>query len=226
MPFLDRQDAGRRLAELLDHLRGEHPVVVGLPRGGVPVAFEVARALGAPLDVIVVRKLGAPFQPELAMGAVGEEGVRILNDELVAEARLTEVDLAVVEARERAELDRRARRFRGDRVPVPLGGRTVIVVDDGIATGATAKAACRVARARGAVRVVLAVPVAPRGWTGRFAEVADELVCVETPASFFAVGQFYADFSPTTDDDVTACLERGTVNRETGQRGNSTSRTT
>ena len=167
MVFADRVDAGRRLAARLGHLRGEPVVVLGLPRGGVPVAFEVAAALGAPLDVIVVRKLGVPFQPELGMGAIGEDGARIINDEIVRLAGVTDRQLAEVESRERAELERRALRFRGDRPRVPLEGRIAVVVDDGIATGSTARAACQVARAHGAARVVLAVPVAPPGWTAR-----------------------------------------------------------
>ncbi|HET9601421.1 MAG TPA: phosphoribosyltransferase family protein, partial [Acidimicrobiales bacterium] len=208
MKFRDRVDAGRRLAALLGHLRGLDVVVVGLPRGGVPVAGEVATALDAPLDVIVVRKLGVPFQPELGMGAIGEDGVRVVNDEVVRLAGINDVELAAVEAAERAELSRRARRFRGGRERIPLLGRVVVVVDDGIATGSTARAACEVARAEGAARVVLAVPVAPRDWTVRLAGAADDFVCVDTPEPFFAVGQFYADFTQTTDDEVTACLSR------------------
>ena len=207
MPFADRADAGRRLAKRLGYLRGENPVVVGLPRGGVPVARQVALALEAPLDVIVVRKLGLPFQRELAMGAIGEGGVRVVNDDVVRAAGVSSRQTAEVERRERAELDRRARRFRGGRAPVALAGRTVIVVDDGIATGSTARAACQVARAHGAAKVILAVPVAPPGWTRRFAGVADECVALETPPGFVAIGQFYADFSPTSDDEVVACLE-------------------
>jgi putative phosphoribosyl transferase len=208
MIFADRVDAGRRLAARLLHLRSEPVVVLGLPRGGVPVAAEVAAALDAPLDVIVVRKLGVPFQPELGMGAIGEDGARVINEEIVRMARVSEHQLAEVEARERAELERRARRFRGDRPRVPLEGRVALVVDDGIATGSTARAACQVARAHGAARVVLAVPVAPADWTTRFVGYADELVCVDTPEPFFAIGQFYADFSQTPDDEVLACLQR------------------
>jgi len=209
MRFADRAEAGKRLAQRLAYLRGENPVVLGLPRGGVPVALHVAELLGAPLDVIVVRKLGVPFQPELAMGAIGEDGVRVVNDGVVAMAGVNLEELSVLERRERAELERRARRFRGDRCRIPLRGRTVIIVDDGIATGSTARAACQVARAQGARRIVLAVPVAPPGWTKRIFGEADECVALETPEPFFAVGQFYVDFSATTDEEVTACLQRG-----------------
>jgi putative phosphoribosyl transferase len=208
MFFADRADAGRQLAARLEHLRGELVVVLGLPRGGVPVALEVARALGAPLDVIVVRKLGVPFQPELGMGAVGEDGVRVINREVVQATRVPADELAEVQAREQAQVDARAARYRVHRPREPLAGRTAVVVDDGIATGSTARAACLVARAHGAARVVLAVPVAPRGWQARIAGAADELVCVHTPRDFFAIGQFYADFSQTTDDEVIACLQR------------------
>ena len=200
--FSDRVDAGKRLAGRLAHLRGDDVVVVGLPRGGVPVAAEVARALDAPLDVIVVRKLGVPFQPELGMGALGEDGVKVLNRDVIEMAGVTDRELAAVEARESAELRRRAERFRAGQERVPLTGRVVVVVDDGVATGSTARAACEVARAHGAARVVLAVPVAPADWTRRLADAADELVCVATPSPFFGIGQFYDDFSQTTDDEV------------------------
>lgn len=206
--FADRLDAGRRLGARLEHLRNEPIVVLGLPRGGVPVAYEVARSLDAPLDVIVVRKLGVPFQPELGMGAIGEDGIRIVNDEIVRMTGVSESDLAAVEARERAELERRAKRFRGDRRRTALAGRVALIVDDGIATGSTARAACRVARAQGASRVVLAVPVAPVGWTARIGPDADEYVALDTPEAFWAIGQFYADFSQTSDDEVVECLAR------------------
>jgi putative phosphoribosyl transferase len=208
MSFLDRSDAGRRLANRMLHLRGKDVVVLGLPRGGVPVAAEVARALGAPLDVILVRKLGVPVQPELGMGAIGEGGVRIINPEVVAIAHVTDAEIAAVERRERAELERRARRFRGGRRRTPLAGRTAIVVDDGIATGSTARAACQVARAQGAVRVVLAVPVAPPSACSALATDADEVICLETPAHFLAIGEWYQDFSQTRDDEVVALLRR------------------
>lgn len=208
MFFADRADAGRQLAARLRYLRGEPVVVLGLPRGGVPVALEVAQALGAPLDVIVVRKLGAPSQPELGMGAVGEDGVQVINREVVRAVRVPADELAAIRIREHALVEARAARYRVGRPREPLAGRTAVVVDDGIATGSTAKAACQVARAHGAARVVLAVPVAPRGWQARIAGAADELVCVHTPADFFAIGDFYADFSQATDDEVIACLQR------------------
>ncbi|MFI7006531.1 phosphoribosyltransferase family protein [Streptomyces sp. NPDC050145] len=207
MFFMDRRDAGRQLAGRLGHLQGADVLVLGLPRGGVPVAAEVARALGAPLDVCLVRKLGVPFQPELGMGAIGEGGVRVINEEVVRTARVTADDLDRVEARERQVLERRARRYRGGRPAVTLDGRTVLVVDDGVATGSTARAACRIARARGAARIVLAVPVAPRDWTARLGTDADDYVCLYAPRDFDAVGQFYADFSQTEDEEVVACLE-------------------
>ena len=207
--FRDRTDAGRELAEQLKRRLGDEDVVVlGLPRGGVPVAFEVARLLNAPLDVIVVRKLGVPYQPELGMGAIGEDGVRVLNRQVLAMARVGEDEVAAVERAERAELERRATRFRGSRPRTPLAGRTAVVVDDGIATGSTARAACQVARAHGASRVILAVPVAPQSSLAALAEVADELVCLATPEAFYAVGQFYRDFSQTSDEEVVELLER------------------
>ncbi len=214
MPFADRSDAGRQLAARLEYLRDDRPVVLALPRGGVPVGFEVARALDAPLDVIVVRKLGVPFQPELGMGAIGEEGTRVLNPTVVRDAGVSEEQIAVVEQRERTELERRIRRFRGNNERVHIAGRTVIVVDDGIATGSTARAACRVARHQGAARVVLATPVAPSESLESLAYDADEVVCVESPEYFFAIGQWYSDFSQTPDNEVVALLERA---RERGR---------
>jgi putative phosphoribosyl transferase len=204
--FVDRGDAGRRLGQRLQYLRDEDVVVLGLPRGGVPVAAEVAVALGAPLDVILVRKLGVPLQPELAMGAIGEGGVRVLVPETVRRAGVTDEALADVERRERAELQRRAQRFRGDRPRLSLVGRTAVVVDDGIATGSTARAACQVARAQGASRVVLAVPVAPSSATRELHDVADELIALVTPRLLRAIGEWYTDFSQSTDEDVVACL--------------------
>lgn len=208
MLFANRVDAGRQLARRLECFRGIDIVVLGLPRGGVPVAYEVAQALDAPLDVIVVRKLGVPRQPELGMGAIGEDGVRVLSPDVVRRAAVGEADISTVETRERVELERRAVTFRGNRQRVSVEGKTVLIIDDGIATGSTARAACRVARAHGAARVVLAVPVAPSDWREQLANEADELICLDTPANFFAVGQWYADFSQTSDEEVVDCLER------------------
>jgi predicted phosphoribosyltransferase/predicted alpha/beta-hydrolase family hydrolase len=204
MLYTDRRDAGRRLAERLEYLRSRDLVVVGLPRGGVVVAHEVARGLGAPLDVIIVRKLGAPFQPELAMGAISEGGVRIIDRDVVRRGRVPDVES--VERHEQAELRARVERWRASRPPLPLDGRTVVIVDDGIATGATARAACRVARARGADRVVMAVPVAAHDVAKRLGDVADEIVCLCSPGFFYAVGQSYQDFSQVSDDEVTTLL--------------------
>ncbi len=208
MPFLDRADAGRRLAGLLTGERGEDTVVLGLPRGGVPVAYEIARALSAPLDVILVRKVGLPAQPELAMGAIGEDGVRVVNDDVVEAEHVSDQQFGRVEALERAELSRRADRYRTGRPRVPLAGKTAIVVDDGIATGSTARAACQVARAHGAARVVLAVPLAPQASIDALASVADEVICAEAPEPFLAIGQWYRDFEQTGDDEVVALLRR------------------
>ncbi|MFD3467799.1 phosphoribosyltransferase family protein [Streptomyces sp. NPDC058682] len=208
MLFTHRAEAGERLAEALRYLKAEHPVVLGLPRGGVPVAYRVARALGAPLDVIVVRKLGVPYHRELGFGAIGEGGVRVLSEDIVRGSRLGPQDIEAVERAETAELARQATRFRGDRPRVPLEGRTVIVVDDGIATGATAVAACEVVRAQGAARVVLAVPVAPPDAVARLGTAADEVVCLATPHAFRAVGEWYQDFSQTPDEEVVFLLAR------------------
>lgn len=207
MRFRDRDDAGRRLAARVLALHLDDPVVLALPRGGVPVAAKVARAIDAPLDVILVRKLGVPTQPELAMGALGEEGVRVLDRDLVGRAHVRPDQLADVERRERDELARRARTYRGDREPLPIAGRTVVIVDDGLATGASARAAIEVARARGAGRVVLAVPVAPPETVAALREDADAVVSLETPAAMAAIGQWYDDFSQTSDAEVVAHLE-------------------
>ena len=208
MIFADRVEAGVRLAQALDCFRGPDVVVLGLPRGGVPVARQVADSLGVPLDVVVVRKLGAPSHPELAMGAIGEGGVRVVSPDIVRSVGATDGDIADVEAFERAELERRALRFRGDRIRADVTGKTAIVVDDGIATGASARAACQVVRALGAARIVLATPVAPPGLERRLADVADEFVFLDQPRRFVAVGQFYRDFDQTTDAEVIAALSR------------------
>ncbi|MCH0538924.1 phosphoribosyltransferase [Streptomyces sp. MUM 203J] len=208
MQFPDRVSAGRRLADAVARLPLDDPVVLGLPRGGVPVAHEVATALGAPLDVIVVRKLGVPTRPELGFGAIGEGGVRVVNDSVVQAARLRGPDMARVEEAERAVLEQRLRRYRGQRAAVPLAGRTAVLVDDGIATGSTALVACEVARAQGAARVVVAVPVAPPDALALLRSEADEVVCLSAPALFSAVGQWYDDFSQTSDEEVADLLAR------------------
>jgi putative phosphoribosyl transferase len=204
--FLDRIDAGRQLARRLLATREESPVVLGLPRGGLPVALEVARALGAPLDVLVSRKLGAPESPEYGIGAIAEGGAVYLRDDAIREIGLSERDVAEIAEREGAEVERRVRRYRGGRPPVDVRGRTVILVDDGIATGGTARAAVRALRERGAARVVLAVPVVARRTAERLAAEVDALVFVEAPEDFYAVGQWYEDFRQTSDEEVEACL--------------------
>lgn len=206
--FEDRRDAGRQLADRLATMGGPEVVVLGLPRGGVPVAAEVAKALHAPLDVIVVRKLGVPVQPELAMGAIGEDGIRVLDQSLVEQVGVSRAQVQRVEEAEQAELQRRATRFRQVRDRVPLEGRTALVIDDGIATGATARAACQVARAHGADRVILAVPVAPPAAAERVGDACDEFICLHSPPSFHAVGQWYRNFSQTTDEEVTQLLQQ------------------
>ncbi len=207
MSFVDRSDAGRAVAAQLDDLRGRDDVVVlGLPRGGVPVAAEVARALGAPLDVFVVRKLGVPGHRELAMGALASGGVRVLNDWIVGQVGLSTEQIEQVTGEEAAELARRESAYRGDRAPVEVTGRVVVLVDDGLATGATMRAAVAAVRALGPSAVVVAVPVgAPEACQALAGEV-DRMVCVEQPEWFLAVGRHYRDFSQTTDDDVRRLL--------------------
>ncbi len=206
MRFADRRAAGRLLAARLGHLAGERPVVLGLPRGGVPVAVEVASELGAALDVLVVRKLGCPWQPELGVGALGEGGIQLLNADLMRDLGLRESQLADTIRREQAVIDERVRTYRVDRTAVPVAGRTVIVVDDGLATGFTARAAVEVLRRRDAARIVVAVPVAPPETIRDLEELADDVVCLETPRRFRAIGYFYDDFSQVGDDEVTRLL--------------------
>jgi len=204
--FSDRVDAGSRLGVRLSEYAGPDVVVLGLPRGGIPVAAGVAAALDAPLDVIVVRKLGIPLQPELAMGAIGEDGASVVNREVVRRAGITPSQMAAVEQTERAELQRRARKFRGEQRRLDLTGRMAIIVDDGIATGSTAAAACQVARLHGAAKVVLAVAVAPTHAAGRLAANADEFIVLETPEPFRAVSEFFDDFTQTSDAEVVELL--------------------
>jgi putative phosphoribosyl transferase len=206
MRFRNRVDAGRRLGELLGHLSAEHPIVVGLPRGGVPVAAQIATALGAPLDIVLVRKIGAPHRSELAVGAIGEDGVTVRNEAVLAELGLTWPDVGDVVERERGEVERRAASLRPGPRP-SLRDRTVILVDDGIATGASVVAAIRVTRRLGARRIVLAVPVAPADTMTRLREIADEVVCGMAPRRFLAVGQWYDDFRQVRDEEVRALLE-------------------
>jgi predicted phosphoribosyltransferase len=208
MRFADRAQAGGELAARLERLRDEHPVVLGLPRGGVPVAYQIAKALGAPLDVIVVRKLGVPWQPELAMGAIGEGGSRVVERGTMRYEGVSDEILAEVELREAAELARRADAYRAGRSATPIADRTVIIVDDGIATGSTARAACLVAAQRGAARVVLAVPVLPPDLVARMRTVADEVVWLYAPEPMFAVGNCYDDFDQLTDAEVIRLLTR------------------
>ena len=206
--FRDRRDAGRKLAERLRRFGDPSPVVLGLPRGGVPVAYEVARALGAPLDVCVVRKIGAPIEPELGIGAVAEENALWVNREAMAMVGCSEKELRRLVAEQRAEVDARVRRFREGAPPVDVRGRVVLVVDDGIATGGTARAAIETLRARGAGRIVLAVPVGAAESLAELASVADEVVCPHAEDAFYAVGQWYEDFQATTDDDVVELLHQ------------------
>ncbi|NUL49275.1 phosphoribosyltransferase [Cellulosimicrobium funkei] len=229
--FTDRYDAGRQLAAILASRawspdasaggtreqevtagvghQGVRPVVLGLPRGGVPVAEAVARELGAPLDVIMVRKLGVPVHPELAMGAIGEQGARVLDASIVRHFAVTEDQIAEVEQREQETLQRRGALFRAGRAPLDLHGASAVIVDDGMATGATSRVACSVARHLGAAHVVLAVPVAARDTVSAIKESgeADEVVVVATPRFFRSVGEHYADFTAVEDEHVVAILQ-------------------
>ena len=212
--FVDRADAGRRLAERLARYRDEDPIVLALPRGGVPVGAEVARALGAPLDVFVSRKLGAPGQPELGIGAVAQGGTRILNKDIVEQIGIPQEYLEEVTRRELAEVNRRLRLLRGERPKPEIRDRTAILVDDGLATGVTARAAVRALRERGPRRLVLAVPVCPPRTARLLAPEVDDLLCLHTPQDFYAVGLWYRDFEQTTDEEVIELLERARRERE------------
>jgi predicted phosphoribosyltransferase len=222
-PFHDRSDAGRRLAsELRSYEDRPEVIVLALPRGGVPVGFEVMSALHAPLDVFVVRKLGLPWHEELAMGAIAESDsgtVRVLDHDLLRTARVTEAELERVTENERAELARREHLYRGDRPFPDVTGKTVILVDDGLATGSTMRAAVAALRQEKPGRIVVAVPVAALETCNAFRDIADEIICAETPEPFTAVGQWYENFSPTTDDEVHELLERARTAREQSQIG-------
>ncbi len=205
--FADRREAGRRLAvELTNYAERSDTVVLGLPRGGVPVAYEVARALGAPLDVFVVRKLGVPGHEELAMGAIASGGVRVLNDDVVAATGMQPSDIDEVGARELVTLTDQERALRGERPPIDVRDRVAIVVDDGLATGATMRAAVTALAKRGARRIVVAVPTAPSETCQALRQLADEVVCMSTPDPFTAVGLWYEDFAPVGDDEVRELL--------------------
>jgi predicted phosphoribosyltransferase len=206
MRFDDRRDAGARLGAAVAEMEPTNPAVYALPRGGVPVGFEVARSLRCPLDVLIVRKVGVPFQPELAMGAIAEGNIVIRNEEIISEVGIGDVDFEAVAEAERESLDRRIAIYRAEAAPIPPLGRTAIVVDDGLATGSTALAAVAALEAKQAAAVWLAVPVAPRGVLAQFEGRADRVVVLSSPHGFGAVGVWYRDFSQTSDDEVRSLL--------------------
>jgi len=208
MPFKDRTDAGQRLAQALAKYRDEHPVILALPRGGLPVAAEVAGALNAPLDLVLVRKVGVPFQPELAMGAIVDGGAPIIvrNEEVIRGAGIDEARFKAVCDAEMAEIERRRQRYLGDRESVKVAGRTAIVIDDGLATGATTRAALRATRLRHPKKLVLAVPVAPAEGIAEMRGEADEIVCLETHEFFGAIGSYYRNFRQISDEEVVETL--------------------
>jgi len=203
----DRREAGRLLAEKLMGYAGRgDTIVLGLPRGGVVVAFEVAKALDVPLDIFLVRKLGAPGQEELAVGAIASGGVRVMNQDVVDALGLSQAQIEAIAAREQVELERRERAYRGELLPPDLAGKTLIVVDDGLATGASMRTALRSLRSHSPARIVLAVPTAPRSTYAALEREVDEAVCLMTPEPFYAIGQWYADFSQTSDQEVVKLL--------------------
>jgi putative phosphoribosyl transferase len=206
--YRDRIEAGARLAKELEEYRGEHPVVLGIPRGGVPVAAEVARLLGGELDVMVARKLGAPGHEELAIGAVTADGARYLNQEILQAVGVDDRYLTEITERQTAEAAKREARFRGPHGPIELRGRTVILVDDGLATGATMRAAARAVRGREPARLIIAVPVGAREAVAALAEDADRVVCPAQPEPFIAIGLHYEDFGQVEDEEVLALLQR------------------
>jgi putative phosphoribosyl transferase len=210
--FEDRVDAGRQLAARLTHYADRADVIVlALPRGGLPVGFEVARALHAPLDVMIVRKLGTPGQPELAMGAIASGGVRVVNDEVIRELGISQEQLDEVAAEAQLEVERRERLYRAGRPPLEIAGRTAILVDDGIATGSTMRAAIQALRAQKPARLVVAAPTAAPATCEQIRKQVDELVCLTTPEPFFAIGFFYRDFPQLSDDAVREILHKATV---------------
>ena len=213
MPFKDRSDAGRQLASALARYKDHRPVVLALPRGGVPVAAEVAAALDAPLDLVLVRKIGVPFQPELAMGAVvdGAAPIIVRNEEIIELAGIDEPTFEAVCEKELGEIERRRKRYLGTRERIEVAGRAVILIDDGIATGATTRAALRAIRLREPKRLILAVPVAPTESLKGLREDADKVVCLEDHESFSAIGFYYADFRQVSDKEVVDVLTRFTT---------------
>lgn len=208
MSFADRHSAGEELGRAVARLDPQEPVVLGLPRGGVPVAYEVARVLGCPMDVLVVRKIGVPLQPELAMGSVGEGGVVVRNEEVIRLARVDDEAFERVLESERRELESRLGMYRSEAPPIDVEGRTVVVVDDGLATGSTARAGLQVVKERDPREVWLAVPVAPADTAGDMESLADRVVTLQTPRRFGAVGAWYRDFSQTSDQEVRSLLSR------------------
>ena len=206
--FRDREEAGRKLAAALGAYAGARPVVLALPRGGVPVGYEIARTLKAPLDVWVVRKVGVPWQPELGVGAVAEGDYVYLSDEMIRQLGLSRDEIGAVVRARRREVAERVRRFRGEHPPVPLRGRTVIIVDDGIATGGTVRAAIRSIRARAPAEIVLAVPVAAPETVRALESEVERVVCLQTPTDLRAVGLWYVDFGQVSDDEVERLLDR------------------
>ncbi len=217
IPFRDRRDAGRALAGRLSSYAGRGDVtILALPRGGVPVASEISRALGLPLDVFLVRKLGVPGHEELAMGAIASGGARVLDSEVLRAYRVSEEELARVTAAERRELDRRETAYRPDRPALDVQGRTVILVDDGLATGSSMRAAVAALAPLSPARVVVAVPVAPRSTVLSLEREADEVVCLEMPEPFLAVGMFYEDFEQTSDEEVRDLLSLPISSRRAG----------
>lgn len=205
--YEDRRDAGRALVPEIERCALQDPIVLGLPRGGIPVAQEIAAAIDAPLDVLVVRKLGVPFQPELAFGAIASGQVRVLNEELLAGIPVIEESLIEdIVAREEAELTRREKLYRGDRPYPELRDREVVVVDDGMATGATMRAAAQAVQSRDPAKLLIAVPTASADAVRSIADTVDQVICLDTPSPYFAVGYYYRDFGQTTDDDVRGIL--------------------
>lgn len=209
LPLSDRSEAGRELADALAHYRGRQDLLVlALPRGGVPVAYEIASALQAPLDLVLVRKLGAPGQRELAMGAIASGGIRVLNENLISTLNVSGRDIESVAEREQRELERREVAYRGDRPRQGISGRTVILVDDGVATGATMRAAIASLRQQNPARIVIALPLAPASTVNTLAREADEVICLHSPEPFVAIGRWYQDFSQVSDREVRGLLAR------------------